>query len=264
MPPRILRPLTLAVGALVFAATANAAPITCQAHSPAHRVALLELYTSEGCSSCPPADRWLAGLQAHGFHTDRVVPLALHVDYWNYLGWEDPFAQPAFTQRQYRYGRQLKLSTVYTPQLILGGRNFVTWHRGGLGKELVPINKETARATLRARLEPDTTGKLRISAHAQLDGAGSDNAAGLYVAIYERKITRDIGAGENSGKRLRHDYVARVLLGPAHPNDDLLMGIEGMIDVGKDWKPADLGLVAFVQSLVSGEVLQALDLPTCK
>jgi hypothetical protein len=89
--------------ALVLLLVVLAAPVhagQCLARSAAHTVALVELYTSEGCSSCPPADRWLSGLAARGYTAERVVPLALHVDYWDYIGWKDPYAKRDFSLRQ--------------------------------------------------------------------------------------------------------------------------------------------------------------------
>ena len=92
--------LAACITASVMSNTLPATAATCNASSGAQRVALLELYTSEGCDSCPPADRWTSALPARGFDATRVITLAYHVDYWNYLGWTDPFAQARFTERQ--------------------------------------------------------------------------------------------------------------------------------------------------------------------
>ena len=96
----------------------------CTATSPAHTLALTELYTSEGCDSCPPADKWMSGLAARGLGPDKVVPLALHVDYWDYIGWKDVFAQPQFTERQRMLSRLSGSTFVYTPQVVVAGRDF--------------------------------------------------------------------------------------------------------------------------------------------
>ena len=95
--------------------------------SPETRTNLIELYTSEGCSSCPPADQWLSRLKVHPQLWHQLVPIAFHVDYWDYIGWQDRFARPEFSERQRLYARQNNLSTVYTPALVLNGtewRNF--------------------------------------------------------------------------------------------------------------------------------------------
>lgn len=96
----------------------------CESHSTARRVAVIELYTSEGCNSCPPADRWVSSLPALGFSADRVVPPAFHVDYWDYLGWRDRFAQASFCARQRAQADHAGARFVYTPQLLLNGADF--------------------------------------------------------------------------------------------------------------------------------------------
>ena len=100
----------------------------CTARSSAATTALVELYTSEGCSSCPPADDWLFSLGQSGLVPDRVVPLALHVDYWNDLGWEDSYSQKTFTDRQHRLADLNRMRSVFTPQFVLNGRNLSHWH----------------------------------------------------------------------------------------------------------------------------------------
>ena len=87
-----------------------------------HKVSLLELYTSEGCSSCPPADRWLSDLKNHHQLWKNVVPVAFHVDYWDYIGWQDRFADGRYSQRQRDFAREQSLTTVYTPGFILNGK----------------------------------------------------------------------------------------------------------------------------------------------
>ena len=86
------------------------------------RVNVLELYTSEGCSSCPPADRWLSGLKQDDRLWREIIPIAFHVDYWNYIGWQDRFSSPVYSERQRHYARNKGLSTVYTPGFLLNGR----------------------------------------------------------------------------------------------------------------------------------------------
>ena len=113
---------------------ATGTPAECSVSSGTSRVALLELYTSEGCSSCPPADRWLSGLAAKGVNSERVVPLALHVDYWDYIGWRDRFAHPGFSERQRQMAVLGNSTLVYTPQVMLNGRDFRNWRNSGRGR----------------------------------------------------------------------------------------------------------------------------------
>src|SRR5260221_12764371 len=117
--------LAMITTALAFAA--RAAEPVCSAHSGPHTTALVELYTSEGCDSCPAADHWLSSLFAQGFRPDQVVPLALHIDYWDYIGWKEPFAKGEFSVRQRKLA-QLKRPVIgYTPQVVLQGREFPRW-----------------------------------------------------------------------------------------------------------------------------------------
>lgn len=244
---------------------AGAAPIAvhaeCRAESPAHRVALLELYTSEGCSSCPPADRFVSGLRDQGFGRDRVAPLALHVDYWNDLGWPDPFSHAAFASRQRRHASLLRLNTIYTPQLVLSGGNLLNWHRGEFSATLARINAEPAQAVITVVTKHAGADALHLDVSAKLKTPA--DGAELYTAVYERHITRDIHGGENRGRRLQHDFVTRLLMGPVRADAQGAIGIRGPVTLEPDWKRKDLGIVAFVQNRDSGAVLQALDLPLC-
>jgi len=96
---------------------------TFKASSSKHPVALIELYTSQGCSSCPPAEEWLGNLEKIGINNNQAIPLALHVDYWDYIGWQDQFAQKYFTKRQYQYRKTNHSASVYTPQIIFNGND---------------------------------------------------------------------------------------------------------------------------------------------
>jgi hypothetical protein len=195
--------------------------------SPPHRVALLELYTSEGCSSCPPADRWLNELK---LPRDQLIPLALHVDYWDSLGWPDPFAQHAFTERQQRLSRSL-----YTPERILDGREF----RGDLAEAAKRINLEPARAKITLTSDGSTaTARLET----QLQGVR------LFVAAWESGLEVDVPRGENAGKKLRHDFVVRRLVESSAKELEMAL-------------PASVhGVVAFAQA-PDGSILQAVALP---
>ncbi|MFL6703417.1 MAG: DUF1223 domain-containing protein, partial [Paraburkholderia graminis] len=118
--------LVAALALLCASGLVSAASAMCSARSPAHRVALVELYSSEGCNSCPPADAWLGQWKNSGA-TRSVVPLALHVDYWNGLGWTDRFSQHRFTERQQTLTDLAGGHTIYTPEVFVGGRELRTW-----------------------------------------------------------------------------------------------------------------------------------------
>lgn len=154
---------------------------------------VVELYTSEGCSSCPPADRWLSRLKGQ----PGVITAAFHVDYWNGLGWPDRFSSPAFTQRQ-REGLGLNgARQAYTPQIVVNGRD---WRGAAL-----PATPE-APARVRLAWQRSPTGELRLTAE-PLAGAPAEVA--LWWARVEDGHTTRVRAGENRGETLQHDSVVR-------------------------------------------------------
>jgi len=243
--------------ALLFPPLAGAAQ--CQASSGSQRVALLELYTSEGCSSCPPADRWLSGIANQGLGPERVVPLALHVDYWDYIGWADRFARPIFSARQREQVQAGGGRVVYTPQLMLNGRDFRALRGDTLARAVSEINRLPAGADITLSLKAVAADRIEVAVAAAAKVAGS---AALYVAVYQNDLSSQVRAGENSGVRLHHDYVVREWRGP------IMLGATAIswaqIITGKpDWVAAKMGVVAFVQDQKSGEILQALRLPLC-
>lgn len=253
------------VGVLMAAlgAGAPAAASTCGASSPAHTVALVELYTSEGCSSCPPADRWLSSLRGAGFRRDQVVPLALHVDYWNHLGWTDPFSDARFSARQRRAAGWNRLGFVYTPQLMLQGRDFAAWSNGArFAEALAGINQRPAGADLALRLASDP-GRLTLTLHATVVNPTAHPDAQLFVALYQNQLSTRVSAGENAGRTLHHDHVVRAWHGPIKTGSDGRVALNQAFQLDAGWQPAQLGVAAFVQDPHSSEVLQALALPAC-
>lgn len=203
MPPfkplatTITGPLLLSLLALALAPTpSNAAP-GCSAHSAALMPPVVELYTSEGCSSCPPADRWLSRLRAE----PSVVALAFHVDYWDRLGWKDRFASPAYTQRQAKQQASSGARFSYTPQVIVDGVDRPDWPR--LANDLAATTRPAAPVAV--QLVRDG---LRVTATVTpLTGAPARLAA--YWAVTEQGHASIVKAGENNGATLTHDDVVR-------------------------------------------------------
>lgn len=233
----------------------------CSATSAKHAVALLELYTSEGCSSCPPADAWLSGLPPHGLSAEQVVPLALHVDYWNYIGWKDPFSQHQFTQRQRRMGTMNHLATIYTPQFLLNGRDLRHWYQTSyVSDKIAHINAMPPAAQIKLKLVYADSNRLRIGADVRIVNAAASSRAELFLAVYENRLSRQVTAGENAGRTLHHNFVARKLLGPFPAAQSQVMH---KVVLASDWKREDLGVAAFVQDRRNGDVLQALAMPLC-
>lgn len=257
--PHLCTTLWLLAATMFFAVPATAAE--CSVSSGAQTVALLELYTSEGCSSCPPADRWLSSLSSQGYASDRVIPLALHVDYWDYIGWQDRFAKPGFTARQRMLAGLNSAGFVYTPQVMLNGRDNRKWRNAARFEEDIrAINRGAAHASIKLALKLSGTESLEISAAAQ---AAKPDAPALYVALYENDLHTAVRAGENSGATLHHDYVVREWLGPFPIDDKLVTPWALKIRLKPEWKTASMGIVAFVQNRETGEILQATTLKLC-
>jgi hypothetical protein len=230
----------------------------CISESGAGTVALVELYTSEGCSSCPPADRWLATL-GRRYAPGSVVPLALHVDYWDYIGWKDPYAKREFSLRQRKLSQLQRMALVYTPQVVLQGRDFRGWGTKAFDEAVARINAQPAKAGLKLELFRADANGLDVEASAELVRPAGD--AVLYLAAYQSRLESRVTAGENRGRILTHDYVALEWLGP--------FGIASRL-VERRTLPllpgavaANSGVAAFVQSRGTGEVLQALLRSAC-
>lgn len=243
------------------AACVTAFPVSalqsCRIASGAQLVPLVELYTSEGCDSCPPADRWLSRqFPATDSHASAVA-LAFHVDYWDRLGWTDRFASAAFTERQYASMKANAATFVYTPQVLLQGHDWQGWSAGDAQVERA--GKMPARATI--SLEATVSGDaVVVVADAAIADAAARRDAQLFVAYADSGLHSDVAAGENRGKRLLHDHVVRALQSAA--NADAAGRIHGRFEFRK---PAEAGtaptLVAFVQRRTTGDILQTVAAP---
>ncbi|WP_235937507.1 DUF1223 domain-containing protein [Marinobacter caseinilyticus] len=154
---------------------------------------IVELYTSEGCSSCPPADRWLSSLKDRPGVFSEFIPMAFHVDYWDYIGWKDQFAKPAYSERQRQYVRKGHVSQPYTPGIVINGKEWRQWFRGQ--RRWDPSGE--AAGNLSTTIENGT-----LTAQYSGQGAGQ-----LHIAYLGMGITSKIKAGENRGKFLFHDFV---------------------------------------------------------
>ena len=171
---------------------ASTAPESCSARSGAEAPTIVELYTSEGCNSCPPADRWLSTLAGRA----DVIALAFHVDYWDRLGWKDRFASPAHTERQQRLQRASGARFIYTPQVIVNGHDWRGWP-GALPQaaaSVVDIELRREGAHVDGAVTPRAGAPARLAAY--------------WVALEDGHVSH-VRAGENAGATLRHDAVVR-------------------------------------------------------
>jgi len=253
----------LTAGALVLSGVVQAAPTACSSYSGPHTTALVELYTSEGCDSCPPADRWLSSLFSLGFRPDQVVPLALHVDYWDYIGWKDPYAKRRFSERQRKLAALRSPAFVYTPQVVLQGQDFRRWDGERFTEEVTRINSKPARARLALAIRAVAADGIQTELSAQLFDSAQRKDAAVYLAAYENKLASEVKAGENRGKRLEHDYVVREWVGPIGFGESLKLEEKRSLPLPPRASTKHSGVAAFVQNRSTGEVLQALMLPAC-
>jgi hypothetical protein len=252
------------VAALAALGTALPAPAaSCTAKSTARTGALVELYTSEGCSSCPPADRWLSSLKAAARSSSDVVPLALHVDYWDYIGWKDPYANPAFGARQRAVAALQHARFVYTPQVLLQGRDFRGWGSTAFEQAVARINAQPARADISLAIEQPDEGAIQVEASAWVPDPQRRAAAALYLAVYQNRLHSRVEAGENEGRTLAHDFVVRDWIGPIGFASDGRARDKRGLGLPPGAAARDVGVAAFVQDRGTAEVLQALQLPAC-
>ena len=216
-----------------------------------YRTPVVELYTSEGCSSCPPADAWISKLGEALSDDFHAVPLAFHVDYWNYLGWEDPFSSAAYTTRQRELAANNRQRSIYTPEFAVSGRE--TRGTTAVVHAIRSANAELAKVMI--EMDLTTEGENDVAASLKID-TNSDGAA-LYLAVYENNIDREIGAGENRGRTLHHDFVVRHWVRAALLPEGPYQGSHS-IHLDSGWQRQNLGLAAVVVERESGETLQAV------
>ena len=158
---------------------------------PGQNFVIMELFTSQGCSSCPPADALLA--EYASAHNDNIIPLSFHVDYWNRLGWTDPFSKSAYSARQQWYSQHLPQHSVYTPQLVVNGKSEAVGNNRNAVKGLV--QKElTARSSAGISIEEATIGKNAVIFHYKTTGTGQYDV--LNIALVQKKATTRIKSGE--------------------------------------------------------------------
>ncbi len=247
-----MRPTLVSLAAALAAAcgsqvddrdTANVAPTATAPRAAASErpVILAELFTSQGCSSCPPADRLLSSIGELATDGAVVIPLAFHVDYWDDLGWKDPFSTAAWTERQQRYAARVSGGRVYTPMLVVQGRAHMV---GSSREEIVEALRVAARAS---------AGGATIAGHSSAPGriaieaAAGDSAAGAFLALVESGIDTEVTRGENSGRLLRNDFIVRRLTRPFQlaARERKSETVELAID--PSWRRDRLAVVLFLQ-----------------
>ena len=220
---------------------------------------LVELFTSEGCSSCPPADAFLQKLDDQPVAGAEFIVLSEHVDYWNHDGWKDPYSSSDLTDRQRNYATRFHLNSVYTPQMVLDGcKQF-------LGSNVEEAQKAIAEALLQPkialRISQVAVEQDRLRAHVEtgpLESSRGVRAVDVYVAVALNHAESQVLRGENANRRLAHTAVVRKLfkLGKIKSGEQFVREIELKVESGSD--PHNLRLVAFLQDPDSGKIIGAV------
>lgn len=233
-----------------YAETPAAAPAS--ATSAEVKPVVVELFTSEGCSSCPPADKQLEFLARQQPVTNAdIIALAFHVDYWDNASWRDPFSSPLFTQRQELYVRQLKLDSAYTPQMVVGGTINLVGSDGNRALTAVMESVRAASGTVKSAIEGEKV-KLDIS------DLPKHGAATVYIAATEDNLKSNVSGGENAGSKFVHTSVVRELKPVATiSGTDSAFSVAAELPFSQSWKRADVRYVAIVQDNTDRKIIAA-------
>jgi hypothetical protein len=245
------------VALLAALLTAPATPL------PAPRVpVLVELFTSEGCSSCPPADALLAALLREPPVPDvDVIPLSLHVDYWDHQGWKDPFSSKTFTARQQAYSRIFGEDRVYTPQMVVDGRDEFTG--SDAGKARLALAGAASRPHLPLTIAARTQASfVRVSIDLPAAPANSESIDVL-VALTEDDLTSIVKRGENGGRTLNHVAVVRSLQTLGTLDRESFVA-NGQLDLNRAWRPSNMRAVAWLQGQKTRHVYGAATSPLAR
>jgi hypothetical protein len=259
--------LTLISGSLVAArALTRPYPQTGAAMTQASRApVVVELFTSEGCSSCPPADALLARLAQEQLGGNvQLIALEEHVDYWDNLGWVDPFSSRDWTSRQYVYAGALGNGNPYTPQMVVDGTmEFVGSHAKQARETIL---KAASNAKVPVTLEqrnPNGAGAINLSAKiGKLDGSARGDAAEVWLAITETALHSAVKRGENAGEDLHHAAVVRSMrkIGDAKAGGETAFAGETRVSLQKEWNRENLRAVVFVQEKKSRRIVGAAEI----
>lgn len=219
---------------------------------------LVELFTSEGCSTCPPADKLLTELdETQPVNGAQVIALSEHVDYWNRLGWKDPFSSAQFTQRQTDYSKTLHVEDIYTPQMIVDGQNQFVGNQRAAALEAIARAAQSPKARIEAAIKSSTPNSITLSIQAgDVPEVSRGDRADVILAITESGLMSNVARGENAGRRLTHSAVTRrmVKIGTIEGKD---FSAEQAVHLDPVWKRVKLKAVVFVQERASRRILGA-------
>jgi hypothetical protein len=238
------------VGACAQTVDAGAGP------GNARALVLAELFTSEGCSSCPPADRLMAQLVADQPLRDAfVVLLSEHVDYWDHLGWKDPFSSPRATERQQAYGRWFGLDSIYTPQLVVDGQAQVVGSDEGAVRAALSAAARRPKAALQVVVNDVADRATAVVSGGTLD-AKDRGPIDIFVALAEDDLSVDVRAGETARRHLRHAAVMRwLVLAGTSTGQAPTVTVSAPVRIDPSFQRERLHVIAFAQARRSGRVV---------
>lgn len=233
---------------------------TWQAQSADTQMAVLELFTSEGCGLCPAADRWVTALPDQGVTDQQLIVLGFHIDYLNdKKGWIDRFASPLFSDRQRQLARLNLYQSVYTPEFVISGEIIHNWERHA--KDVIKaVNGFAPEARISLDVAEEDN-QLRLKTAVNVEGDENRQYSVLYLAVTEDDITSKVSGGDNAGMTFHHQHLVRKWLGPFDLASKGETAVTTDIIVDEHWNRNKLKIVALVQNLNDGFVLQGLSLP---
>lgn len=222
------------------------------------KAVLVELFTSEGCSSCPPADKLLTELeQSQPVAGATVIALSEHVDYWNRLGWRDPFSSADFSRRQIDYAKSLGIEDYYTPQMIVDGRTEFVGSKRSAALDAVGKAALAQKAAITAELKDGASNSVSLSVQAEnIPDVSHGDKADVMLAVTESGLRSKVAKGENSGRELAHSSVARKLVKIGTVDGQSFHG-EQAIKIDSGWKRENTKAVVFIQERSSHRILGA-------
>ena len=217
------------------------------------QTAVVELYTSEGCSSCPRADRWLQKLVTTPQQDLNLLALAFHVDYWDYLGWKDRFSNADYTKRQRVLGANNRQRTIYTPEFFVNGKE--ARGSGNILNKIQQTNQQPASITLQLTVSREQS-ELVVAVQTPSELDNGEPIHHRYL-VYENKLSTDVKRGENSGKVLHHEQVVRYM----SPAQSLRTENQHRIAIDPAWQAENVGVAVLVTSVGAHRYLQAVHTP---
>ncbi|MCI0489611.1 MAG: DUF1223 domain-containing protein [Blastocatellia bacterium] len=263
--------LTLITGALLLSFALNHKDMATSREAEAGQISesardkkipvIVELFTSEGCSSCPPADEVLAGLDKTQPVTGvEIIALSEHVDYWNRLGWADPYSSAQYSERQSQYARAFGRGDIYTPQMVVDGQMEFVGSNMDKARSTIARSAKSPKANVQIATSPSQDGekrdqvRLKVSVDNLPDVSEGDTAE-VWLAVTENGLSSSVSRGENAGRKLAHSAVVRRLDSIGRITSRGAFSAEPTIEIARAWKRKDLRAVVFVQERESRRVL---------